>query len=125
MAIGVNSVVAVKVSSTALAFGLVTPQPPVFGSNESASSPFTVTWSNGSRVVGIPAGQLDEITTPGSTALGMLGKVVSLTGGSPAGQGLVVSAYARSGVDVVLLKTLQNDAFIEAPAAGVTISAGL
>lgn len=127
MAIGVDSIVAVKVSSAQLALGNASAQPPAFGCNESASSPFTVTWSNnGNRVASIPSGSLDEITDPSDPGLALLGQVVNLvSGASPAFNGVVISAYARSGVDVVLMKNLQTGAFIETLASNVTPQAGL
>lgn len=136
MAIGVNSIVAVKISSVApagqLTIGNVSAQPPAFGSSESAGTPFTVTWSNsGARVAAIPVGQLDEITDPSSPTQNLLGKVVNLSngatppiGGSPAMNGVVIGAYARSGVDCVLVKLLQADAYVEILASAVQVQAG-
>lgn len=129
MAIGVGSIVAVKVSSAQLTLGNASAQPPAFGCNESASSPFTVTWSNnGNRVAAIPGSSLDEITDASAPGLGLLGEVVNLlpaSSPSPAMNGVVISAYARSGVDVVLMKNLQTGAFVETLAANVAPQAGL
>lgn len=129
MAIGVDSIVAVKVSSAQLSLGNASAQPPALGVSESASSPFTITWSNnGNRVAAIPSGSLDEITDPSDPGLALLGQVVNLlpaSSPSPAFNGVVISAYARSGVDVVLMKNLQTGAFIETLAANVTPQVGL
>jgi hypothetical protein len=130
MAIGVGSIVAVKTSITGSpgpSQGFASPQPPCFGVNESASTPFTVTWSNnGSRVTGIPGTSLDEITDATSPSQKLLFQVVNLTANSsPAGNSLVVAVYARSGTDVVLLKSLQTGSFMEALASAVTVQAGL
>lgn len=85
MAIGISSIVAVKVSSTALAFGNVSAQPPCFGVSETASTPFTVTWqSNGSRVASIPLTSLDEILNPSADTLALMGSVVAIGGYSAA-----------------------------------------
>jgi hypothetical protein len=126
MAIGVNSIVAVKVSSVALTLGNASAQPPAFGSCESAGSPFTITWSNsGARVAAIPTGQLDEITDPSSPTQDLLGQVVNLkVGASPAMSGVVIGAYARTGVDCVLVKLLQANAYVELLAANVSLQAG-
>jgi hypothetical protein len=131
MAIGVGSIVAVKTSSAQLAQGNATPPSgPAFGCNESASTPFTVTWqSNGSRVTGIPITSLDEIIDPSASGLALLGQIVNLTvGASPALNSVVVDVYARntSGVgDCVLMKSLQTGALMEALASAVTVQAGL
>lgn len=129
MAIGVGSIVAVKVSSVQLALGNASAQPPAFGCNESASSPFTVTWaSNGSRTASIPSTSLDEISNPSDGTLALLGQVVNLSSGgspalgaSPSLNSLVIGAYARSGVDVVLMKSLQTGSFMEALASAVKL----
>lgn len=123
MAIGVGSIVAVKISSAQLLLGSVCAQPPAFGCNESASTPFTVTWqNNGSRVAAIPVGSLDEITNAADPTFQLLGEVVNLTtGASPALNSLVIAVYARSGVDVVLMKSLQTGSFMEALASTVSL----
>jgi hypothetical protein len=126
MAIGVGSVVAVKVSSAQLSLGNASAQPPCFGNNESASTPFTITWSNnGNRVAGIPGTGLDEITDAGDPAQALLGKVVNTAESSPANNSLVVGAYARSGVDVLLLRNLQAGSYLEILATDAVLQAGL
>jgi hypothetical protein len=129
MAIGVGSIVAVKTSIVGApgpTQGFVTPQPPCFGVNESAGTPFTVTWSNnGARVTGIPGTSLDEITDATAPTQALLGQVVNLADSSPALNSLVVAAYARSGTDVVLMKSLQSGSYMEALAANVKIQVGL
>lgn len=132
MAIGVGSIVAVKVSSAQLDQGNASAQPPCFGACESAGTPFTITWSNnGSRVASIPSTSLDEITNATAQSQKLLGQVVNLPsvggspGGSPALNSLVVGVYARSGTDVVLMKSLQTGSFVEALATAVMLQAGL
>ncbi len=126
MAIGVNSIVAVKVSSAQLAQGNASAQPPAFGSCESAGTPFTITWSNsGNRVAAIPVGQLDEIVDPAPATLDLFGQVVNLkVGASPALSGVVIAAYARGVNDCVLVKLLQADAYVELLASAVQVQAG-
>jgi hypothetical protein len=125
MAIGVGSIVAVKVSSAQLDLGNACAQPPAFGCNESASGPFTITWANnGNRVAGIPSTSLDEITNAGSPAQALFGQVVNFVGASPAMSGPVIMVYARSAVDVVLIKCVSTGAFLEALASAVTAQAG-
>ncbi len=119
MAIGVNSIVAVKVSSAQLAQGNASAQPPAFGSCESAGTPFTITWSNsGNRVAAIPVGQLDEIVDPAPATLDLFGQVVNLK------VGVVIAAYARGVNDCVLVKLLQADAYVELLASAVQVQAG-
>ena len=125
MAIGVGSIVAVKVSSAQLSLGNASAQPPAFGCNESASVPFTITWANnGSRVTGIPGTSIDEITNPSDPTLALLGQVVNVPGSSPGFSGVVIGAYARSTVDVVLFKCGFTGAFVETLAANVVPQPG-
>lgn len=126
MAIGVSSIVAIKVASAQLSQGNASAQPPAFGCNESASSPFTITWSNnGNRVAGIPSTVVDEITDAGDPAQALLGKVCNIEDGSPANNSLVVAAYGRSGVDVVLMRSLQAGTYMEVLATAAVVQAGL
>jgi hypothetical protein len=125
MAIGTDSIVAVKVSSTQLTIGFICSQPPAFGKNESGSSPFTVTWANnGNRVASIPGDLLDEITDPSVDTEALLGQLVTVAGSASAYTSLVVGAYARSGVDVLLLKTLSGEAYREILPANVVPAPG-
>lgn len=132
MAIGVGSIVAVKVSSAQLALGNASAGAPCKGVSESASTPFTVTWQpTGARVAAIPDTSLDEIKDPGAPALALLGKVVNQSngatppvGGSSAMNGVVVEAYARGANDCVLIKLLQADAYVELLASAVAVQAG-
>jgi hypothetical protein len=126
MAIGVGSIVAVKVSSAQLALGNASAGSPCKGVSESASTPFTVTWQNtGARVAAIPDTSLDEIKDPGAPALALIGQVVNLTdGASPALNSLVVEAYARGVNDVVLMQSIATGAFMEVLASAVTVQAG-
>ncbi len=124
MAIGVGSIVAIKISSvvsgSALTPGSVSSQPPCFGSVESASTPFTVNWANnGSHVASIAGTSLDEITTATTPTLALRGKVVGIAGYSPNYNASVISAYARSGVDYVLLKAIAGNFFLEVLASTV------
>lgn len=135
MAMGVSSIVAVKAATPTTpgpTQGNASPQPPCFGCNESASSPFTITWSNnGARVTGIPATVLDEINDASVPTQALLGQVVNLPGASPALNSLVVAVYARApaaggaATDIVLMKSLQDGSYMEALASAVTIQAGL
>jgi hypothetical protein len=130
MAIGIGSIVAVKTSSvvvgSVLSPGRASPQPPCFGVNESAGSPYTVTWSNsGNRIVGIPSTSVDEITDATTPTVALIGQVVSIAGYSAEYNGIVVAAYARTGVDYVLLKSLSNGMFMEELASNVEAVAGL
>lgn len=126
MAIGVGSIVAVKVSSAQLSLGNASAGAPCKGVSESASTPFTITWQpTGARVAGIPDTSLDEITDPGAPALALLGQVVNLTdGASPALNSLVVEAYARGANDVVLLRSIATGSYMEVLASAVTVQAG-
>lgn len=132
---GIGSIVAVKTAAAGVgpSQGNASPQPPCFGVSESASTPFTITWSNnGSRVASIPAAVLDEIGDPATPTLALLGQVVNLTASaSPALNSLVVAVYSRapaaggSATDVVLMKSLQTGSYMEAAADSVTLQVGL
>lgn len=126
MAIGVSSIVAVKISSPGLALGNVTAQAPSFGVSETASTPFTVVWSDsGNRVAAIVGTSLDEILNPSTPTQDLLGQVVTIEGASAAFSGLVIGVYSRSTIDCVLMKNLQTGCFIEAAASAVTVVPGL
>lgn len=126
MAIGISSIVAVKISSAALSLGSISSQAPAFGVSETASTPFTITWGDGSRVASIPATSLDEIITASMPTLALVGSVVTKLNRDPAYSGIVVDAYARvatspvaSTTQMVLVKTLSNGAFLEMDASTV------
>lgn len=126
MAIGIGSMVAVKISSAALALGSISHQPPAFGVSETASTPFTVTWGDGSRVASIPATSLDEIITANTPTLALVGQVVTKLNRDAAYSGIVVDAYARvatspvaSTTQMVLVKCLATGAFLEMDASTV------
>lgn len=128
MAIGIGSMVAVKISSAALALGSISHQPPAFGVSETASTPFTVTWGDGSRVASIPATSLDEIITANTPTLALVGQVVTKLNRDAAYSGVVVDAYARVSVtasptigttQMVLVKCLATGAFLEMDASTV------
>lgn len=126
MAIGIGSMVAVKISSAALALGSISHQPPAFGVSETASTPFTVTWGDGSRVASIPATSLDEIITANTPTLALVGQVVTKLNRDAAYSGVVVDAYARvatspvaSTTQMVLVKCLATGAFLEMDASTV------
>ena len=125
MAIGIGSIVAVKISSAALTEGFVCAQPPCFGVSETAATPFTVTWQpDGSRVAAVPDSSLDEITTPGNTTAALLGKLVTIAGYDASYTSVVVGAYKRTAVDYVLLKSVATGAWREIIATAVTVTSG-
>lgn len=120
MAIIVGSIVAVKINSAALASGSVCPQPPAFGVSESASTPFDVVWSaTGTRTTAVLLTSLDEITAADAQPLALVGTQVTRAGYSPVASSVVVSAYKRNAVNVLLLKS-QAGVYSEALATAVT-----
>lgn len=120
MAITATSVVAVKISSGALAAGAVSAQPPAFGIAD-GTAPWNVTWQgSGARTTAIPDASLDEITDPTTPTRALIGKLVSVAGYEAAYTSTVVGAYKRSGVDYVLLKSITNGAYREVLASTTT-----
>ncbi len=114
MAIAAGSIVALKVTSAALTgLGFQTAQPPVFGVAEGAAGG-AVNWYNGTHVAAVASGQLDEIVDASPTTQDLLGTIVNREGYSASYNALVVAVYNRgAAVECVLVKTLQNGAFIE------------
>lgn len=122
MAIGANSIVAVRNTSVGLTKGNVVAQPPAFGIVETAS-PFTINWGNGTRTTGSLVNTLDEILDASTATQNLLGQTVSVLGYGPAYIGVAVSVYHRTSLtpaDMVLIKMTQSGAWIEVPAADVT-----
>lgn len=71
---------------------------PVFGISETASTPFTVTWEDGSRVAAIPLTSLDEIAVAEDAVISaQLFKLCKITdpAASNWGNGVAVSCYKR------------------------------
>lgn len=127
MAIGIGSVVAIRTKSVGLTQGNVGAQPPAFGSVESASTPFTVNWFNGTQSAGLLAANMDEILDASDDTLNFLGQTVTVKGYSAAYVGVAVSAYHRVGLtaaDYVLIKLSQSGAWIEALATDVAATDG-
>lgn len=120
MAIAVGSRVALKVGGIDLALGQVTAQPPVFGVSETAGGgPYVIDWENGNQHT-VPLGVLDELVEADPTTRSLLGQVVNIAGFSSAYTGVVVAVYSRNGAtQCVLVKTLQNDTFVEYDATTV------
>lgn len=116
MAIGINSIVAPNI---AIATAPVV-QGPIFGISESAGAPFTVLWSNGNRVAGIPGTSLVEIAPADlATREAFVGRRVRVT--TPSGQNnwgicVCVGAYKQggaSGGNTLLLQNPVGQYFIE------------
>lgn len=125
MAIGAGSIVALKVASTGLTIGFQTAQPPVFGVAQ-AAMPGAVDWYNGLQTTTVTAAVVDEILDPDPTTQALIGSVVTVTGYSASYNGIVVSAYNRNGTqECVLIKTLENGAFLELDATTVVVVASL
>jgi hypothetical protein len=123
MAIGISSVVSVKLPP---AVNAQSGKGPVFGISESAATPFTITWEDGSRVASIPDTSLDEILiADAAVSDAQLGRLCRIT--DPAagnwGQGIAVSCYKRVGAATVAYTLLRNQAgfFIEVPSANVEV----
>lgn len=124
MAIGVGSIVAIKISSavsgSVLSPGAVTAQPPCFGVCESAGAPFTVVWADtGVKTTGLLATSVDEIEDPDGPTAGLLGKVVNIDGYDPAYNSVVVSAHKRSEVNYVLCKSIATGMYMEVLATAI------
>lgn len=118
MAIGVGSKVSVKLD-------LLVPvvQGPVFGISESASTPFTITWSsNGARVASIPETSLDEIlvATAGTELVGQ--RVIMTIPEDQSNYGLCtcIWVYRRNGSNVALLQNQAGEYYFEALVSNVT-----
>ncbi len=125
MAIDAGSIVALKAASSALTFGFLTAQPPVFGVAEGAAGG-AVNWYNGLHTSAVASGQLDEIVDPNVTTQELIGEVVTIAGYSSAYNSVVVGAYNRNATtECVLLKLLSNGAYLEVDATLVTVVAGL
>ncbi len=123
MAIGIGSTVSPKL---VVAINAQSGKGPVFGVSESAATPFTITWEDGSRVASIPLTSLDEILVA-ETAVSeaQLGKLCKITdpASSNWGNGIAVACYKR--VDptagTVAYTLLRNAIgfFLEVPSADV------
>lgn len=115
MAIAVSSIVAPKRSNGGLGI-MIVPQGPVFGIVGGGSGPWDVLWNSGSLVESIPEIALDEILEAADAVqdafVGRRVKVNTPSGQTNWGIGSCVSAYKRSGADVLLLQ-LPSGSFIE------------
>jgi hypothetical protein len=125
MAIGAGSIVALKVASAGLTIGFQTAQPPVFGVAQGAM-PGAIDWYSGTQTTTVTAAVVDEILNPDPSTQALIGLVVTITGYSSSYNAIVVSAYNRNGTqECVLVKTLENGAFLELDATTVTVVASL
>jgi hypothetical protein len=96
---------------------------PVFGKVEDASGApeFLIDWGSGRQsTVDDTNTLLDEITTAGASTLALIGKRVRVSGQNAALDVIVIHAYSRATVDMVLGQT-QSGAWRELPAADVTV----
>jgi hypothetical protein len=121
MAVQAGSVVALRKVSAQFTSGIsFMIDPPLFGKVEDGVGPFDVVWADGSKVAAISNTNdvLDEITTAGTSTLALIGKRVRVSGQNAALDVIVIDAYSRATVDMVLGQT-QSGAWRELAAASV------
>src|SRR5882672_3191517 len=120
MAIGVGSLVSPKL----VIEGAANVKGPVFGISESAGTPFTVTWNDGSRVASIPNGSLDEITAADAAVLnefvGRRAQINTPTGANSWSFSVCVGAYKRGLLTYLLLQNPTGEYFVEVQSAACT-----